>query len=422
MNRRLVLFVLMVAALSSARCQEAIQGRVCDGGTKQGIPYAAVHVVNTCVGTYCNEAGQFALHIPQGMKDTKVVISSLGYSSDTIEARQLAKRKGKVVLEPNVRQLRPVEVVEYGSARKLLEEVFRRIPENYRVEDAVGIWQYRNRQMLNDSLFVKSEGLMRMYMQPYNGKPLKAHHGPNSSQWDEELYRLYQRLDTVLVYNKAYWRSLIGSDSLDRMMLVDRFSKPSDCWRAALTDIVFGGKKTRNLILSKKSKFVMETFSQDGKGYYRVTATIPVKLLDTCYTAVFVITKDELAIVDAVCEIPRFTYKPKIYFTSHPYCEDEQSASRTHYCYHKYNGRYQLDFVQYEYEYWYKFTLEAKERGCRSTRLKISGKEECILAEHTYEGVAEYKRRYVDNEHPRTEENVRETERILRQPHNKIPW
>ena len=279
-----------------------------------------------------------------------------------------------------------------------------------------------DRQMLNDSLFVKSEGLMRMYMQPYNGKPIKAHHGPNSSQWDEELYRLYQRLDTVLVYNKAYWRSLIGSDSLDRMMLVDRFSKPSDCWRAALTDIVFGGKKTRNLILSKKSKFVMETFSQDGKGYYRVTATIPVKLLDTCYTAVFVITKDELAIVDAVCEIPRFTYKPKIYFTSHPYCEDEQSASRTHYCYHKYNGRYQLDFVQYEYEYWYKFTLEAKERGCRSTRLKISGKEECILAEHTYEGVAEYKRRYVDNEHPRTEENVRETERILRQPHNKIPW
>ena len=48
--------------------------------------------------------------------------------------------------------------------------------------------------------------------------------------------------------------------------------------------------------------------------------------------------------------------------------------------------------------------------------------EECILAEHTYEGVKEYKRRYFDSKHPRTEANIKETERILRQPHNKIPW
>ena len=54
--------------------------------------------------------------------------------------------------------------------------------------------------------------------------------------------------------------------------------------------------------------------------------------------------------------------------------------------------------------------------------LNVKGTEECIQAEHTCEGVGDYKRRFFDNKHPRTEENIRETERVLGQPHSRIPW
>lgn len=422
MNRRLFSIILMMAALSSATCQEEIQGCVSDGDTKLGVPYAAIHVLDTCVSTYCNEAGEFLLHIPQGMTDAKVVISSLGYCSDTIEARKLAKRQGKVILEPRISQLRPVEILEYRSARKLMEEVYRRIPENYRAEEAVGIWYYRNRQMLNDGLYVKSEGLIRKYMQPYNSKRIKVH-DRSADRWDEMMYRFYQRLDTVIVCDTAYWRSLIGPDSLDGRMDLKKLKRPSNCWQTIMMDFVNYGNNKGNHLFSKKSTFMMEAFSQDNKDYYRVTVSFRPRHCDTCLTAVFVITKDELAVVDLVLEQPRFSYVPKMYFSLlNPYCEDIQSTTRMHYRYHKYNGRYQIDYIQREYEYWYQFSSMAKENGCPSSHLKISGKEECILSEHTYEGVEEYKKRYVNNDHPRTEENIRETERILRQPHNKIRW
>ncbi len=132
-----------------------------------------------------------------------MIISSLGYQSDTIDVRTLIKKGGKVALKPNIVQLDEVKVVEYASARKLLEAVVERILQNYRMEEAIGIWHYRNRQMLNDRLFVKSEGLIRNYMPAYGTMlSLGLYYGQDSSEWNEELYRLYQRLDTVMVFDK----------------------------------------------------------------------------------------------------------------------------------------------------------------------------------------------------------------------------
>ena len=97
-------------------------------------------------------------------------------------------------------------------------------------------------------------------------------------------------------------------------------------------------------------------------------------------------------------------------------------TARTHWRYYKYDGKYQLDFIQREYEHRFEFSQKAIDAGCQVSCLRVTGKEECILAEYTHDGVEEYKRRYYDNKNPRTEENIKETEYILRQPHNKIPW
>lgn len=62
----LAIIAMSVCIISSAHCQETIPGSVLDGDTKQGIPYAAVHLMGSYSGTSCNEAGQFVLHVPKG--------------------------------------------------------------------------------------------------------------------------------------------------------------------------------------------------------------------------------------------------------------------------------------------------------------------------------------------------------------------
>ncbi len=417
------IILLMVLLFPSAYGQVIIHGSVCDGGTNLGIPYAAVHLMSTCNGASCNEAGQFSLNIPQDMENTKMIISSLGYQSDTVEVQTLIKIDGKVVLQPYAIQLGEVKVIEYASAKKLMDAVVDRVPQNYRTQDAIGIWHYRNRQMLNDSLFVKSEGLIRNYMPAYGTiLSLGLYYGQDSSEWNEELYRLYQSLDTVMVFNNAYWRRLVGPEFLDSKLKLQNYNKPSDCMGTIGSDFVnYMGKKGLRL-LSKKSKYTMETFSQDGNDFYRVTVAFQPRGRDCCDTAIIVINKDDLAIVDAVHIRPLSPFRNKMYLAINSWYDNMLYSARTHWRYYKYNGGYQLDFIQREYEYKFEFSQKTVAVGCNVSCLQLKGQEECLLGEHTYEGVEEYKHRYFDSKHPRTEENIRETERILRQTHNKILW
>ena len=423
MKKTIAIIALVAIALSSAHCQEVIHGSVRDDETKQEIPCAAIHLKDTYIGTACNESGQFILHVPRGKEKAKVIVSSLGYLSDTISVQALIKKKGRVNLKPNTVQLSDVTVVEFASAKRLIDAVIEHIPQNYRTEDAVGIWHYRNRQTVNDSLFVESEGLIRNYMPPY-GKmlSLSLYYGQDSSEWNEELYRLYQRLDTVMVFNKDYWRSLVGPEFLDSKLKLQRYSYPSDCMETIGSDCVNYMRKKDLRIFSKKSKYTMETFSQDGEDYYRVTVAFKPRGRKTCDTLILVINKEELAIVDAVHIHSLSPIWPNMYLQINPWYTNRLYTARTHWRYYKYDGKYQLDFIQLEYEHRFEFSQQTINAGCQVSCLRVTGKEECILAEYTYDGVEEYKRRYFDNKHPRTEENIKETEYILRQPHNKIPW
>lgn len=100
MKHAFLYIALLIMAATSAVGQETVRGSVRDSDTKQGIPYAAIHLLNTRIGTSCNELGQFTLHVPRGMGDARVVVSSMGYRPDTASVQALAKGKGRVVLKP----------------------------------------------------------------------------------------------------------------------------------------------------------------------------------------------------------------------------------------------------------------------------------------------------------------------------------
>lgn len=418
MKKILPLIASAMILVSSAHCQETITGSVRDGDTKQGVPYAAVYMMNTHIGTSCNESGQFVLHIPQGMENTSVVISSLGYRSDTITMTQLHAKDGAVTLTPAVIQLNSVPVVEYSSARKLMEAVIERIPQNYRTEEAVGIWHYRNRQMLNDRTYIKSEGLIRNFMSATGDVPkLRLHF--DSAKKADDLFRYYQMLDTILIYDSAYWRSVVGSKELEELFNLTRYGRPSDYLYTIGSDFVTY-LMWRKKSIFKNSSFSMQTFAQDGRGYYQVTIAMPSK--DSIFNLLkIIINKTDLAIIDVTYTSPRQNYMPADDLLIKRFWDRRTYTGSSHWRYQKYDGKYQLAFIHREYEDCMFFSQVAKERGCKSSPIVISGSEECVLSEHSYD-VADYKKRYVKNKHPRTEENIKETERILRQPHSKIPW
>ena len=56
-----------------------ISGNVTDIDTGEPLVYASVGLKDQAIGTITNLAGDFDLHIPEGIQAEKIVISTLGY-------------------------------------------------------------------------------------------------------------------------------------------------------------------------------------------------------------------------------------------------------------------------------------------------------------------------------------------------------
>lgn len=422
MNRKVYIIILTISISLSAHCQRLVSGSVYDGENEQGVPFASIFLMHSTTGTSCNETGMYSLHVPQGEENAHVVISALGYRADTVRLSDLIGRKGEVYLQPAAIQLSDVQIVDYTTARKLMDAVLERIPHNYRTDEAVGVWHYRSRRLLNGGPFVRAEGLIRNYMPPY-GKMLRVKYTRDASARSDELYRIYQSLDTVLFYDKPRWRSLIGPEELDDKTGIAGLGKPSDLSAIIGTDFVNYMNKKNLRMFSKKSSFLMESFSHGGENFYRITIAFKPRGRTLCDTAIIMINKDDLAIIDAVHIHPSMPSAPKPEFVQkHLYCKDITYASRTHWRYRKYNGKYQLDFVQTESGQCVEFSEKAKLAGCRTSHLEVHDFEECMLSDYTIEGVDVYKQQYLNSKNPRSKDNINETERILREAHSTIPW
>lgn len=419
MKNLLSIVATMFIIAYSAHGQVSVVGRVCDGDTKQGIPFAALHLRNTSIATFCNESGRFELQVPSSIAEFQVVVSSIGYLSDTLSITMLQQKNGNVRLQPEVVMLQNVDVFAERSARSLLEEVWKKIPGNYRTQEAVGIWHFRNRQMLNNRMYVKSEGLIRNYMIPC-GQSVRLRYHSDKDKQAEEKYRIYQSLDSVLLFDALYWRLMVGRSKLDTLLALETYAKPSDHLYAIGSDFVSYWKRCKRALFPPNATYTMRTISYEGRETYQVVVGLPQKdgIPDTI---TLIISKDDLAVLDATQHTHTREYIPGNDMMSKRFYDSRTYWSKQHWRYHKYNDKYQRDFIQREFEDTFIFSQAAIDKGCNSPTIVIHCKEECILSEHSYD-VADYKRRYVNNKQAKNRENVEETERILSQPHNKIPW
>jgi len=86
---RYCLLLFLILSSQSFLGQELIKGRVIDEQTSEALPFAAVFVVGSSIGTSTNEKGEFTLKVPYGT--IQIGASFIGYNtiSSIFETKQL---------------------------------------------------------------------------------------------------------------------------------------------------------------------------------------------------------------------------------------------------------------------------------------------------------------------------------------------
>ena len=87
-----------------------LSGSVVDAETRQGLPFASVHIAGTAVVTSTNENGNFSVSINESIHGKKLIVSFIGYKQDTTSISSNQK-KYSIFLKPEAGTLKEVVVV-----------------------------------------------------------------------------------------------------------------------------------------------------------------------------------------------------------------------------------------------------------------------------------------------------------------------
>jgi TonB-linked SusC/RagA family outer membrane protein len=102
------------AGLDAVLQGRILTGTVVDDGSNEGIPGVSIIIKGTNTGTVTDADGAFSLEIPSS--ETVLIITSIGYASQEVEAGQLAILRVRMVAD--IGTLSEIVVVGYGEQKK----------------------------------------------------------------------------------------------------------------------------------------------------------------------------------------------------------------------------------------------------------------------------------------------------------------
>lgn len=281
--------LLVVFALSAKHIE--IKGSIKDKATGERLPYVALQVMGTYVGTQSNADGHYVLKVADNRLSDTVVFSLMGYEKLHISISDLRKQR-HVKLTPHNIELKEVTVKDFASPQSLLDEVLRRIPQNYHSTPTVSTFFFRNWSMANDSLYLFYESLTDVYRAGYgNFNKRLIYIGFSGKSNLKSNYKdiLKHRLP---VFDTSYLLSVVGSPSTMRgMMTYYDHAAIQDVVEFPNASYVFAKRKRKDY------NYKLEEFTDaEGKEFYLITMMSKSKY---SYTFTLVIDKTDLA----VCKI-----------------------------------------------------------------------------------------------------------------------
>ena len=131
MSFRRSLFLLLpvlVPFITYAQSQYMVTGVVLDASTNKPLPAATIRVAGLSnKGTITNEQGQFQLSLQSG--ESLLVVSYLGYRSDTVSASALDHHDLRAVLQPEAIRMSEVVVTDEDPAIEIIRRAIESKPK-----------------------------------------------------------------------------------------------------------------------------------------------------------------------------------------------------------------------------------------------------------------------------------------------------
>ncbi|MGB5821288.1 MAG: carboxypeptidase-like regulatory domain-containing protein [Saonia sp.] len=168
------------------------KGKVVDSDTKKPLVFASLSIAETNITTVTNTEGDFLLKVPKSITEANVIVSFLGYKTNTLVLSQLKEDKNRISLEVSVTELSEVNIAVPKNAAALVRETLARKGENYFDDPTLMTAFYREtikKRRRNVSL---SEAVVNIYKTSYTSSKKDA----------VKLYKArkstdYSKLDTV---------------------------------------------------------------------------------------------------------------------------------------------------------------------------------------------------------------------------------
>lgn len=131
--------------------------------TGEGIAYANISLLNTSKGVTTNAAGEFVFTIPDAKPTDLVVLSSIGYETDTVQVADLARRK-EIKLTPKTYELAALEVrAKPLTAKEIIKLAEKNISKNYYQDVHQQEFFYRVSNYREDSLTFNEEAAVLVH-------------------------------------------------------------------------------------------------------------------------------------------------------------------------------------------------------------------------------------------------------------------
>ncbi len=138
-------------------------------GNKLPLPYANIAIEGTYYGTISNSKGVFNLVIPEKHKDKAILVSHLGYQTDTVK-----QVKGKtfyhIQLLASDYSIGEVSVFPKDTILAYLKEAIRKIPDNYLNVDSRQTGFYRESLESKGKHLYFGEAILDVYKSSYEKK------------------------------------------------------------------------------------------------------------------------------------------------------------------------------------------------------------------------------------------------------------
>ena len=130
MNRTITTFLVYFLFQTITIAQNiVIEGVIKDSKQKKALPYANIFLQKNYLGTISNQKGQFKIIIPEDKGNDSLVVSYIGYKTQSFCISE-SKNPLVVVLEEDSATLNEVVITGY-TAESIINRAIEKIPSNY---------------------------------------------------------------------------------------------------------------------------------------------------------------------------------------------------------------------------------------------------------------------------------------------------